>query len=150
MPVKPLQRCNYPLCAELVEWGKCEAHRVAANKEIDRYRGSSSARGYDRDWQKIRKRVLERDKHICQGDDCLGQDRITPASHVDHIIPHEGKDDPLFRDESNLQSLCRRCHSKKTAAEDGGFGNTKTIKPKTIKQLTAPPKVPWWKTYKKD
>jgi len=41
---------------------------------------------------------------------------------VDHIIPHRG-DLALFWDEkNNWQALCHRCHSRKTAREDGGFG----------------------------
>jgi 5-methylcytosine-specific restriction protein A len=30
----------------------------------------------------------------------------------------------LFWDQSNWQPLCHTCHSKKTAREDGGFGNS--------------------------
>jgi 5-methylcytosine-specific restriction protein A len=41
---------------------------------------------------------------------------------VDHIIPHKGNMN-LFWDKRNWQSMCGRCHSKKTAKEDGGFGN---------------------------
>lgn len=48
--------------------------------------------------------------------------KVTAATEVDHIVPHRG-DERLFRDEKNLQSLCRPCHSRKTAVEDGGFGN---------------------------
>lgn len=44
------------------------------------------------------------------------------ASVVDHVKPWRG-DRRLFLDPSNLQSLCRPCHSRKTSAEDGGFGN---------------------------
>ena len=35
------------------------------------------------------------------------------------------EDDPLFYDKNNLQALCKRCHSRKTAKEDGAFGNKK-------------------------
>lgn len=45
------------------------------------------------------------------------------ATVVDHIRPHNGRDDPLFLDWFNLQSLSKACHDRKTAAEDGGFGN---------------------------
>lgn len=31
----------------------------------------------------------------------------------------------LFWDRTNWQGLCKQCHSRKTAAEDGGFGNAK-------------------------
>jgi 5-methylcytosine-specific restriction protein A len=43
------------------------------------------------------------------------------ANEVDHIKPHKG-DMALFWDSSNWQSLCKPCHSAKTATEDGGFG----------------------------
>lgn len=44
---------------------------------------------------------------------------VVTATEVDHIIPKRkgGKD----RWE-NLQSLCKACHSKKTAIEDGRWG----------------------------
>ncbi|MEC4590562.1 HNH endonuclease signature motif containing protein [Nitrospirillum amazonense] len=44
------------------------------------------------------------------------------ASVVDHARPWRS-DRRLFLDPANLQSLCRSCHSAKTSAEDGGFGN---------------------------
>jgi hypothetical protein len=44
------------------------------------------------------------------------------ANVVDHIIPHRG-DMELFWDESNWQSMCEPCHNRKTASEDGAFGN---------------------------
>lgn len=47
---------------------------------------------------------------------------LVAAIDVDHIIPHRG-DWALFLSRSNLQSLCHSCHSRKTASEDGGFGN---------------------------
>ena len=53
---------------------------------------------------------------------CKAIGRYVMATDVDHIRPHKG-DSRLFFDPSNLQSLCKACHSKKTASEDGGFGN---------------------------
>ncbi|WP_239688677.1 hypothetical protein [Aquitalea magnusonii] len=57
---------------------------------------------------------------------------------VDHIKPHRLKDaldsgdveairraQALFWDTANWMPMAKRCHDKKTAAEDGGFGNRK-------------------------
>ncbi|MCT9125512.1 HNH endonuclease [Cupriavidus gilardii] len=40
---------------------------------------------------------------------------------VDHIVPHKG-DSKLFWSRSNWQALCKPCHDRKAATEDGGFG----------------------------
>ena len=55
--------------------------------------------------------------------ECLKEGRFVVGIVTDHITPHRGNTS-LFWDESNWQSLCQRHHSKKTALEDGGFGNT--------------------------
>jgi 5-methylcytosine-specific restriction protein A len=67
-----------------------------------------------------------------------------PARVVDHIRPWRG-DRRLFLDPGNLQSLCRPCHSKKTASEDGGFGNP-DAKPRGCDANGSPidPKHPWF------
>lgn len=48
--------------------------------------------------------------------ECERRGHITPATVVDHIIPHEGNLE-LFWDENNIQSLCKSCHDRKTAGE---------------------------------
>jgi len=48
----------------------------------------------------------------------LKAERVAPATVVDHIEPHKG-DEELFYDINNLQSLCKSCHDRKTAKEDG-------------------------------
>ena len=47
----------------------------------------------------------------------MKEGRYTKATVVDHIQPHRG-DPKLFWDQSNWQSLCKRCHDKKTGLED--------------------------------
>ncbi len=50
---------------------------------------------------------------------------VTLAVHVDHREAVSGPDDPRFFDMDELQGMCGPCHSRKTASEDGGFGNQK-------------------------
>jgi len=61
--------------------------------------------------------VLNREP-LCR--ECLKQGRLTPATEVDHIVPLASGG---TNDLENLQPLCHSCHSRKTAKEDGGFGN---------------------------
>ena len=78
----------------------------------DQSRGSRQSRGYGKEWQVIRKRILSRDKGLCQP--CLKDRHYKPARQVDHIVPKfEGGTD----DDSNLQSICIECHRTKTQAE---------------------------------
>jgi 5-methylcytosine-specific restriction protein A len=51
--------------------------------------------------------------------ECEKQGALTPATEVDHIIPHKG-DEELFWNYENLRGLCKRHHSEKTVREDGG------------------------------
>ncbi|WP_312327917.1 HNH endonuclease signature motif containing protein [Stenotrophomonas sp.] len=66
-------------------------------------------------WLRLRALVLAQSP-LCVV--CLAEGRTRAASHVDHIDA-----DTSNNDLSNLQGLCRPCHSAKTAREDGGFGN---------------------------
>ncbi len=52
--------------------------------------------------------------------ECERAGRVVAGTEVDHIVPHRG-DKRLFWDRSNWQTLCRACHSRKTAVEDSGF-----------------------------
>lgn len=65
-------------------------------------RPSSSARGYDREWQRIRNTVMT-EQPICQ------RCGVKPARDVHHLRPlrHGGT-----HDRANLVSLCRGCHLK--------------------------------------
>ena len=88
-------------------------HKKQERQKHDRERGSASARGYDRNWQKASKRFL-REHPLCA--ECERQGEITAAALVDHIIPHRG-DQGLFWDEANWQALCGRHHDLKTSRE---------------------------------
>ena len=74
-------------------------------------RGTSSERGYNYRWQQRRARFLM-SHPLCVA--CEDKGLVTAANEVDHIIPHRG-DQSLMWDEGNWQSLCKPCHSAKTA-----------------------------------
>lgn len=92
--------------------------RHAAKRE---QRGTARERGYTTQWDKARNGFLA--KHpLCV--ECLKHGRTTAftvdrngrawPNEVDHIVPHKG-DQELFWEPENWQTLCKRCHSSKTA-----------------------------------
>ncbi len=86
-----------------------EAIRKAA---IDDRRESSSKRGYDAAWRKCRKLFAE--KHpVCCTPDCGA-----PTEEVDHIESVADRPDLKLK-WSNLRPLCKPCHSRRTATEQG-------------------------------
>lgn len=125
MPRRPPTVCRHPGCTRLVAASYCEEHAAARKEQAaedqrkqDQRRGSSAARGYDSRWRKARAGYLR--KHpLCRLHQMRGE--LEPATVVDHIIPHRG-DKARFWDSNNWQPLCKRCHDRKTATEDGGFG----------------------------
>ncbi|MDO9711988.1 HNH endonuclease [Paracraurococcus lichenis] len=73
-------------------------------------------RTYDRQWQKLRAAHLALHP-LCEH--CLLEGKLIEANEVDHIEPVKAA--PHRRlDPTNLQSLCKPCHSRKTAAENAG------------------------------
>lgn len=93
-------------------------HKHVEEKNLDKIRGSSANRGYDRKWRKARDHYL-RSNPLCVL--CMENGLLVAANVVDHKQSHKGSMQ-LFWDTSNWQALCDVCHNKKTAIEDGGFG----------------------------
>lgn len=116
MPYKPLTPCRHPGCAELTNEQYCPKHK---SLHIKTDRPNASRRGYNSKWRTARAAFL-RDNPLCA--ECKRHGKYTQAIVVDHIIPHKG-DKSLFWDRNNWQPLCKRCHDRKTATEDGGFGH---------------------------
>lgn len=117
MATRAPRPCRAPACRHLSRdgTGYCEEHQKLASGWNRQNRGSAHSRGYGAQWRKIRARVLDRDKHLCQP--CRNLGRLTTASAVDHIInrANGGGDDPM-----NLQAICTECHKAKTQAESRG------------------------------
>ncbi len=114
MPSRAYHICTAPGCGRLVagETRRCQAHPYDMREQASRSR--ESRRGITgSSWRAIRRAVLKREP-MCRA--C----RLSEATHVDHIMP---RDLDGSSDSSNFQPLCASCHSRKTAREDGGFGN---------------------------
>jgi len=119
MPKKPPKVCAHPGCQKLThsKTGRCTKHRNELNKKYDAKRESAAKRGYDSNWQKLRKMVL-RDRPWCCDPFTIHRrygEQLVAATEVDHIIPKsQGGEDEI----DNLQALCKGCHSRKTRIED--------------------------------
>ena len=113
MPYAPRKPCCQPGCAALVRVSEryCTAHRRAARTQVDERRGSSAERGYGRTWRRVRLMVLA-DEPLCRM--CKADGRLTAASEVDHI---DG--DSRNNQRGNLRPLCKPCHSRRTARDQG-------------------------------
>lgn len=114
MPKSAPRPCVVAGCGRLAVSGRCSDHPRAI--DYDTQRGSAYDRGYTHRW------AVYRAEYLRAHPICVRCDQITPASVVDHIIPHRGRHDLMWA-EDNLQALCKRCHDRKTVTEDGGFGN---------------------------
>ena len=83
----------------------------ACNAQHDQRRGSAHSRGYTYRWSQEAKRYLDQNP-LCVA--CFARGKITPATEVDHIVPHRGDMRQFWRAEG-WQALCKPCHSAKTA-----------------------------------
>jgi 5-methylcytosine-specific restriction protein A len=113
MPTRAMKPCAHQGCPELTVRRLCAAHA----KAVEAARGTSQERGYGADWRKRRNEHLAREP-LCRACDARGL--VVAATDVDHIVPRRGGGG---EEDENLQSLCGDCHKRKTALEDGGFGN---------------------------
>ena len=120
VPHKPPKPCRYPSCPKLAHNTYCERHAKLLARRREKERPSAAQRGYDYRWQKYyRTKFLQAHPLCVNFTECHNV-----AVLVDHIKPHCG-DPVLFWDPENHQQMCKPCHDRKTAAEDGGFGNLK-------------------------
>lgn len=118
MPVRAPRLCG---CGQLVPSGQrcgCQAKRDAERKaRFDKTRPSAAQRGLGADWRKLRADHLSAHPWCRR---CGAR-----AVEVDHIVPR--RQDPARRlDPTNLQSLCRSCHSGAKQREERHLYKDKT------------------------
>jgi len=93
---------------EIAKAAECrERAAEARSADADRLRRWRQQRSMpEREWGELRAEVFKRDGHVCQ------RCGSTEDLHCDHIreLSNGGQNDP-----ANLITLCRKCHSKKTA-----------------------------------
>lgn len=110
----PRKSFKYGLCKQ------CLKVRRAIPKQKHRIRGQRREPyplGNDPNWRSLSRRFLV-DNPICAR--CQRSGRPRPANLVDHILPVRYYPDKSF-DTSNLQSLCKPCHSTKSGHERRSF-----------------------------
>lgn len=104
MPTKPQRPCKYPGCPNLTDdkSGYCPAHLKVYRDIQDHHRGTSSERGYDGNWQKVRQMFLSQ-QPLCE--ECAKRNIIRSADLVHHKDrnPHNNTFD-------NLEAVCQACH----------------------------------------
>lgn len=111
--------CPHPASSR----GRCDQHARAKARAIDRRRPNSRDRGHTPQWAAFRRRYLaENPWCACTADDCHGTQECTRDAHdLDHL-DGTGRTGPNAYEPTNLQGLCKSCHSRKTVRHDGGFG----------------------------
>lgn len=121
MPIKSPRGCAFSGCPNLTREGVyCDEHRALERKKYDGQRGTSSQRGYGSRWRKLRKMFLNAHPLCVDPYGIHAQvGETVPATEVDHIV---AKKDGGTDEWSNLQGLCKSCHSRKTAREDSRWG----------------------------
>lgn len=96
--------------------GYCDNHRKAVykqQKQTVNFDYAERNRFYQRkEWKQVRAWQLAREP-LCRH--CKRGHRMVEATHVDHIVAIE--DGGHKTDPSNLQSLCKPCHERKTGLD---------------------------------
>lgn len=86
---------------------KSSTRRTNASDAVSNARPSARQRGYTTRWDRAR-RVYLAAHPLCRM--CEQDGRTTPATVVDHVVPHRG-DARLFWDSANWQPLCAHHHN---------------------------------------
>lgn len=113
--LKPLRQCARPGCRILTADGYCPEHKPkprTGKRESAQWHYLYVNPRYG--WARRRSDQLI-EEPFCR--ECAANGVRTPATEVDHVVPHKGNVNLFMHGE--LQSLCKSCHSRKTMAENG-------------------------------
>jgi 5-methylcytosine-specific restriction protein A len=121
MPFAPATPCKHIGCPQLTHDRYCADHAPLHPRYVrpEDSRPSPHKRGYDAEWRKIRAEVLVR-HHIPKAQ--------WGAYDIDHNPPYNRLIESDHRKYELIPRL-RSDHSRKTATQDGGFGNRKAVTP---------------------
>lgn len=117
---RPLRLCSgRPTCPNRVVRGKCPECARAS----ERARGNFRQRGYTTTFSRFSVQIRRQFPLCGMRPDgaapvmsrCHDLGIATPGTDVDHVVPLRQRPD-LLLEPSNVQVLCRVCHSRKTAA----------------------------------
>lgn len=126
MPVAAPRPCRKPGCPRLsrAAHGYCEEHAHIAQAKAEEAqrrrqasdrRGSAQSRGYDANWQRVRKAKLASVKGLCE--ECQREGKLRPAQVV-----HHRDEDSRNNAQSNLEALCRDHHEMRHGRLRGAGG----------------------------
>lgn len=121
MPSSPPKPCRHAGCSHVTLNGYCPQHESdrMLGKFGDERRGSRQSRGYGAEHEQSRKRVLSRDKGVCQEHRPGCRYR---ATQVDHKVSKAdarrmGWSEQQIEADENKQAICTACHVLKTQEE---------------------------------
>ena len=97
------------------------------------------------EWRRLRMVKLAHDP-LCEV--CIRRGRHVPATEVDHVVAVARGGGAL--DLENCRSVCKPCHSAKTAEVDGAFGNARRERQRVrgcdVNGIPLDPAHPWNET----
>lgn len=106
---RPLRPCAAPGCPRPAVHGSSRCQEHAQRQQRSDPRPNRHARGYGAEWERLRRAFLARHPW------CMWPGCGERATDVDHVVPRSrGGTDEW----GNLQALCHRHHSRKTATAD--------------------------------
>ena len=121
MPRMPKKPCSYPSCPRLTDGTYCEEHGKLVSQQYEQNgRDAKHGKRYGRNWQSIRRAYVHAHP-LCER--CMKAGRYVRVEEVHHIKPLA---DGGTNDESNLMSLCRKCHAE-IHAEMGTRSHNETV-----------------------